>query len=366
MTDPAQSSAPTRVVAPPNPHDLHDAAHDRITRQAQARRIADLLALPFASEAGAGSAYLVPADTLAEAEALRHGVTGPSQLYGGVVPFAFVATKAVTHPLLHPGAAAPQGWNPALGVRLAGSTVSGITAYDAADARAAARRLLDQGPIRIKDVRATAGLGQTVARTVAEIDAALAERDPEVIAGDGIVIEENLIAPRTLSVGTTEIGGDRIAYWGVQRLVRAPSGEEVYGGSDLLVVQGDYAALLAFALPDEARTAIALARTYEAEVFAAYPGLYASRRNYDVIIGEGADGRPRAGVLEQSWRIGGASGAEIAALEAFRADRTPRLVRSETMEIRSLDAPVPEDATLYYRDHDPAAGPLTKYARIVR
>lgn len=366
MTDPAHIPSLQKVVALPNPHGLHNAAHDLITRQAQARRIADLLGLPFSPGGKTGDAYLVPADTLTQAEALHHGVTRANQLYGGVVPFAFVATKAVSHPLLHPAATAPHGWNPGLGVRLAASTLSGITAYAEPDARAAARLLLAQGPIRIKDVGATAGLGQTVARTVDEIDAALAERDPQVIAEDGIVIEENLVAPRTLSVGMTEIGDARIAYWGVQRLVRAPSGEEVYGGSDLHVLQGDYEALLAVELPDEARTAIALARSYETEVFAAYPGLYASRRNYDVIIGEGADGRPRAGVLEQSWRIGGASGAEIAALEAFQADRTPRLVRSETMEIRSLDAPLPEGATLYYRDHDPAAGPLTKYARVVR
>ena len=46
-----------------------------------------------------------------------------------------------------------------------------------------------------------------------------------------------------------------------------------------------------------------------------------------------AVGRRRSGVLEQSWRAGGASGAEIAALEAFRADPSLPSVRAITREV---------------------------------
>jgi hypothetical protein len=49
----------------------------------------------------------------------------------------------------------------------------------------------------------------------------------------------------------------------------------------------------------------------------AYPGFYASRRNYDIAQGLDSDGKPRSGVLEQSWRMGGASSAEMAALQSF-------------------------------------------------
>ena len=44
---------------------------------------------------------------------------------------------------------------------------------------------------------------------------------------------------------------------------------------------------------------------------------FASRRNYDVVAGLDARGQRRCGVLEQSWRVGGASPAELVALAAF-------------------------------------------------
>jgi len=366
MSDPRSADTPIAVVVLPGPGDLHAAEHDRVTRDAQAGRIAHLLNLPFA-DTGAitGPVFVVPSDTLSLDQARTFGVVDASRIYGGVAPHAFVATKAVTHGLLHADATAPEGWNPRLAEALHDCVLAGWTAFSLEEAREAGLRLLESGPVRIKDVRATAGQGQTVVRTSAELGAALAVRDPDEIARHGVVLEENLVEPETLSVGTTWIGEHRIAYWGVQRFTETPTGEVVYGGSDLQVSQGDYEDLLAFPLPDRARTAIALARAYEDAVFAAYPSLLASRRNYDVILGRNADGRSRAGVLEQSWRIGGASGAEIAAIEAFQRDRSQRLVRSETMEIRSADAPVPEGAALYYRGVDPDAGPLTKYARVL-
>src|SRR3954463_7685949 len=93
----------------------------------------------------------------------------------------------------------------------------------------------------------------------------------------------------------------------------------------------------------------------------AFPGMILSRRNYDVA--QGYDGRRqlRSGVLEQSWRIGGASGAEIAALEAFRANPALEVVRASTMEIYG-DRDPPPHATVYFRGVDEEVGPMTKYA----
>jgi hypothetical protein len=108
-----------------------------------------------------------------------------------------------------------------------------------------------------------------------------------------------------------------------------------------------------------------MAERYDNAVFGAHAGLFASRRNYDVIEGTDAQGGLRTGVLEQSWRIGGASGAEIAALEAFRMDPTLAHVRSATVEIFGESEPPPDHATVYYRDVDPLVGPVTKYAMIV-
>ena len=90
--------------------------------------------------------------------------------------------------------------------------------------------------------------------------------------------------------------------------------------------------------------------------------MYASRRNYDVAQGRDGTGDVRSGVLEQSWRLGGASGAEIGALEAFRADPSLEVVRAKTREIYGEAPEVPAAAVVYYSGVDARVGALTKYA----
>ena len=85
-------------------------------------------------------------------------------------------------------------------------------------------------------------------------------------------------------------------------------------------------------VPENIRTAVGQARVYDAAT-SVFPGLFASRRNYDVAQGANARGQWRSGVLEQSWRVGGATGAEIAALEAFRADPGLQVVHTSTVEV---------------------------------
>ena len=127
-------------------------------------------------------------------------------------------------------------------------------------------------------------------------------------------------------------------YYGTQFMTTNNRGAEVYGGSDMTVVRGGFDALLALPLSEEVALAIDQARTYDAAASECFDGLYASRRNYDVAQGRDGAGRSGSGVLEQSWRLGGASGAEIGALEAFRADPSLRIVRATTREVYG-DAP---------------------------
>ncbi len=75
-----------------------------------------------------------------------------------------------------------------------------------------------------------------------------------------------------------------------------------------------------------------------------------------------ACGARRAGVLEQSWRIGGASGAEILALAAFRRDPARRRISCATVEVYDQQCAVPADAFVYFRDDGAGAGPAIKYA----
>jgi hypothetical protein len=216
--------------------------------------------------------------------------------------------------------------------------------------------------VRLKPVRETGGLGQTVVEDAAALDCALTALDPAEVSRDGVVLEENLSEVTTFSVGHVRVADLVATYYGTQRLTPDPSGAAVYGGSDLVIVRGGFDVLLALDLPMAARRAIGQARAYDMAAWSAFPGMILSRRNYDVAQGLDAQQRQRrSGVLEQSWRMGGASGAEIAALEAFRADCGLSAVRASTVEIYG-DSDPPPHATVYFRGIDDEVGPMTKYA----
>ncbi len=363
--------APNGVVLLYSGDERHYACeHERATRTGIARRLAVLKGFEFggtyeASARPPAPLYFVPSDTLVGQDLPNElGIRDEHDLFGGIVPFAFVATKALTHPLTGPDARAPAGWSHEFGCRVRDAVHAGWSAFSIADARRAGLRLLEKGPVRLKPVRATGGGGQVVVRAEAELDAALEAMEPSEVEGHGLVLEEHLTDVVTFSVGQVRVSDLAAAYHGTQQLTRDNTGREVYGGSRLVCVRGGFEALLGLDLPEDVRPAVAQARAYDAAAVACFPGLIASRRNYDVLRGLDDEGGWRSGVLEQSWRVGGASGAEVAALEAFRADPALRTVRSSTVEVYGEGVPPPPHAIVYFRGVDDQVGPITKYAMV--
>lgn len=340
--------------------------HERATRAEIARRLAALKGFDYVGEYDPGTRYkgriyFTPSDTLIGSDAAALGIRNEDDLFGGVVPLPFVRTKVITHGLLEADAAAPAGWSHQFGRRVSEAVLGGFSVFTMSDAREAGTRLLERGPVRIKPVAETGGRGQTVVSGETELEAALASLSPAQISGDGLVLEENLDDVRTFSVGQVRVGKLVLAYYGTQRLTPDNGGAVVYGGSDLTVVRGELEVLLGLDLLDEIRLAVVQARLYDAAAMESFPGLFASRRNYDIARGRDCGGRWRCGVLEQSWRAGGASGAEIGALEAFRADPALTSVRAVTVELYGEIRAIPLEATLYFQGTDERIGPITKY-----
>ncbi len=340
--------------------------HDRASRATLLARISALLDQPLleavdAAQASGMTALLVPGDALETDDANEAGIFDRSDILGGVVPAMFIGTKSITHGLVDDDAARPPEWSVEMARLMGDAALPGYTAFTHADAARAGRLLLAKGPVRIKDVCGKAGLGQEVVRDATALDAALAREDAGALADCGIVLEENLTDVVTYSVGVVELGGQTISYWGTQNLTTDHKGREVYGGSNLHVVRGGFAALIALDLPDHLARAVRCAGIFDAAAHEAYPDIILTRRNYDVIEGTDAQGARRIGVLEQSWRVGGASGAEIAALEAFHAEPDTTQVHCSTVEVYDLVTP-PVGATIYYQGVDPVVGAMTKYA----
>ena len=342
--------------------------HEARTRMEIARRLARIMGLEYCGEhdpraSYGGHPYFVPSDTLTSPVAASLGILNADDLFGGVVPAAFAATKTITHALVDADAIAPAGWSAEFPRLVASSVLAGYSAFARNDALAAGQLLLGRGPVRVKLASGIAGMGQWVAGDPAALKEILEAVADDEIANAGVVIEENLTDVITHSVGCVRVSGMVATYCGAQHTTMNNHGVEVYGGSELRVVRGSFSALLALDLPVDVRLAIAQARVYDDAADRCFPGFFASRRNYDIAQGTDANGRRRSGVLEQSWRAGGATGAEIGALEAFHADPTLQTVRAVSHEVYGGAAP-PADASVYFRGVDPRVGALTKFTLV--
>ena len=342
--------------------------HEGVTLHELARRLAVIKGYDFAEEFDRsrrylGPLYFVPNDTLIGlGPAQKLGIKSEQDLFGGVVPFAFAATKTITHPLPEADSRSPNGWSPEFANRVRDVVLPGYSAFATRDARFAGARLLELGRVRIKHSTGIGGLGQFVVEDGRTLDARLQSLGDDALGREGLVLEQDLREAVTHSVGQVYVDGIRASYCGMQRLTANHRGEHVYGGSDLIVARGDFDRLLTFVLAPEVEIAVAQARQYHDAALTSFRGMFASRCNYDVVQGVDDKGQWRSGVLEQSWRMGGASAAEVAALEAFRTDATLDVVRASTIEVYAIGS-VPPDAVVYFRGIDEHAGAMTKYVR---
>jgi Protein of unknown function (DUF3182) len=307
-----------------------------------------------------GPLFFVPGDTLLGDEASYLGIHCSNDLYGGVVPHLFMKTKAITHGLIDRYAERPLGWSTAFADRVREIVLPGYTVFSNRDAQVAATRMLTRGPIRLKKPLSASGKDQTLVTTLNELDAVLEKVTADEMATYGLVLEENLRQVRTLSIGEVAVGGLTVSYHGTQRTVRDNEGRAVYGGSDLICVRGGWERLEALPMLPQVRAAVRAARRYDAATEELH-GFAASRRNYDVAQGIGADGRLRSGVLEASWRVGGASTAEVMALAAFAQDPLLQIVRASHVEEYGKGRRAPSDAIVNFQGEDPEAGPLLRY-----
>lgn len=343
--------------------------HEVETNRALARWLAHILGLEYGGsydpeQHSDREIYLLPTQTLVGPTAARElGVNGPNDLWGGYVDHDFICTKAISHGLLNKNAQAPQGWSPLFSERVRSVVLDGLSVFSLADARPAAEHLLHAGPVRLKPVHACAGRGQEVLNSLEEFDAVLARPDAQALFEEGVVIEQDLSDVVTHSVGQSFIGDKVLSYCGDQYLTEDAGGEKVYGGSNLLVVQGNYEDLLQLQLPADVRLAIEQAQIFDRAADEAYPGFYASRRNYDIAQGLDSNGKQRSGVLEQSWRMGGASSAEVAALQSFVNDPGLRAIRVSSVETY-VDQALPADAIEVYRGAAENSDFLLKYVTV--
>jgi uncharacterized protein with GYD domain len=345
------------------------ATHETVVQQALGERIARLLGARFVGAYDPAlhkgqAPYYIPSDTLIgkkEGDALN--IRSVDDFFGGLIDYPFMATKAISHPLLKDATAQPPGWSERFFEEAADAVLSGFSVFNEADARRAGRQLLKDGPVRVKPVLATAGRGQVVVNSEGDLDKAIADQDMTEVEEWGLVLEEDLSDVITYSVGQVQVAGIMVSYHGTQSLTQDNNGETVYGGSQLWLVRGDYDELLKLDLDDDVRRSVTQAMSYEKAALDCFPDFLASRRNYDIAHGTNSRGEVCSGVLEQSWRIGGASPAEVEALVAFAADPALHRIRASSHEIYGQTT-LPADAHVLYEGDDPEVGLISKFTQV--
>ncbi|WP_419219432.1 DUF3182 family protein [Pseudomonas syringae] len=343
--------------------------HEVVVHQVLAQKLAELLKAEFVGvydrtlHQGAGL-YFVPSDTLIDRAALAYpDIRSADDLFGGVIAEPFMATKALSHPLPENATFRPSGWSDDFHRQARHAVLAGFSVFDEQDALSVGKRMLASGPLRVKPVLATAGRGQVVVASETELSEAIAQQNLREVKEYGLVLEENLHDVVTLSVGQVNVAGLTASYYGTQTLTQDNQRETVYGGSRLHVVRGDYQALLELPLDDTVRLAVKQALAYENAAFACFPGFIASRRNYDIALGTNGQGQRCSGVLEQSWRIGGASPAEIEALLRFHDDPDLNRIDASSHEVYGTTT-LPPDAQVLYEGDDSQVGFITKFIQV--
>jgi hypothetical protein len=344
--------------------------HEIVSIAEVAKRIAKLKDIPYAGECELdgrplGPSYIVPDETLSIETAACLGIRSERDFFGGIVPHEFVATKVITHSLFDRDAASPAGFSRAMGDEIESAVLLGFTVFSEADARRAGAELLNEGPLRIKPSREKGGLNQIIVRNEDELCEQLTQCDVTEMAKFGLVLEQNLHSVETCSVGFISVGTMLIAYYGTQTLTPNNHQGIVYGGSNLFAVRGGPEALLEALSDNRQRLAVEQSLAYDLAVRRCYKGVIASRRNYDVAQGTDAQGIWKSGVLEQSWRVGGASPAEIMAFETFKNQPGREFVRVCCVERYGEDVEIPDNGQVYYQGVDDHIGPLTKYALVL-
>src|SRR5262245_51679339 len=170
------------------------ADHQKATVTDIARKVAALMDWDFGGEFDLSARYepplyYVPNHTLLTHEARALRIRHHDDLFGGVVPFPFVATKAIVHPLIAPDARCPPGWLHDFPERVRSAVLPGFTAFSLRDARRAATDLLALGRIRLKPGHGIGGRGQRVVISSSELESSLQELTVASIWRDGVGVE---------------------------------------------------------------------------------------------------------------------------------------------------------------------------------
>ncbi|MBV9706042.1 MAG: DUF3182 family protein [Chloroflexi bacterium] len=305
-----------------------------------------------------GEVFFFPHDTLImhPQEARKMGIKSESDLYGGLVPEPFLATKVIVHPLVSNTAQHPHMWSDTFAQTRKQDGCMGYAVFSKEDARKASAQLLQEyGAIRGKDPTRSGGRGQIVIRTHAEIEAAIVNINQKNLEKYGYIFETHLQDTEILSIGQSKVNGDIISYYGLQRQKCIGEERAEYAGTDLVVVRGGYNQLFQIgSVTEHLHQAIEqVVRFHRALSY--YEEILASRMNVDVVQGYDEKAGNWLSILtDPALRPGGAP--ELQAQIAMKQDPEAKVVYASSYDgyyQEGEEKPVlPDGATVHFHGRD--------------
>jgi len=289
--------------------------------------------------------YLIPSKTIKDPSLGRKiGIYSETDFLGGVVMYEYLRTKTISHGLVSSFASHPDGWSSLFPKMTEDCVLPGYSTFSKNDARTAYNILTKQGHrVRSKKASSHSGKWQTVVENSEQLEDILSKISDKEMSESGYVFELNLEELTTLSVGQVQIGDKLLSYYGTQIFDNRKDNFSPYIGSRLHIIRGGFSDLLALDLPPNILLAVTQAIKFDSA--SSNLEVMASRRNYDVAQGYDKKGNLYSGVLEQSWRIGGATGAELVACKYFLNHPDEDIVVASSY-VKS-DENIPENARIY-------------------
>ncbi len=305
--------------------------------QALAQYLASITGRIFAGEIfsprrlGSGD-YLLPHKPISLEEGRQFGIINPDQIFGAVIEPIY-AEKSIFHKTVPNAKFVPSKFPHEFATFLndKGIVLIGYTAFSIEDVEKAYDLITDAGyAVRVKHPLGSSSTKQFRAKSKKQVLDFVRSEEVATLRKFGMILEVNLLNPNDkradvegFSGGWTQLEGNIYSYLGRQMFAETGTTDR-YIGTRLQMVRGSVDNL------GEVADSLVYQDVYRqlekvAEATKLLPYLIGSRMNFDFIYGvrEGIDGiildeSPSVYVVEQSFRVGGASGAELVGIEYLK------------------------------------------------
>lgn len=270
--------------------------------------------------------YVVAPTTFSNVEGERYDIKSPEDFYGLMIDDPLQVGKSILHPTVSTNP--PSFYSSATARALQDYVLPGRTAFSSADIVSTYNSFDTQRfGCRLKSAGESDGNGQYTINDSSHLIHVLETKvTEEQISKQGLVIEPNVVDPKTISAGFFILNGRMMAFIGNQIDIKGSDGSNKYGGADLLVANGGFEELEMFVTDERKQQALHHVKNFIA-TFMNY-GPIASRLSVDYLYGRDKYGDELAGCTDITGRLGGTCPGLLMAAGEFKKNPTLRYAQT--------------------------------------